>query len=93
MNANSDDNLSRALTLLKQSARDRKPASKSGIGDSSDIGELFLAELRMRRARLRQWIDMLNQEADCEAPRTQKVKGRMAPQSCRGRRREAMPAQ
>ena len=55
--------------------------------DDQDIGELFLAELRMRRARLREWIDVLSREAVAETVcRMQPAVARAAPRRCRGRR-------
>ena len=65
MSAKSNDNLSKALNLLKQTASSAQSTPRnSSRRNGPDIGDLFLAELRMRRARLREWIDMLNREAD-----------------------------
>ena len=59
MKAESRDSLMEALTLLRQTAR----SERRGAPVSSDIGELFLAELRARRERLTQWIHLLHEEA------------------------------
>jgi hypothetical protein len=96
MNTKSNDNLNKALTLLKQTARSAQTTtvSSSRRADRSDLGELFLAELRMRRAHLREWIDMLNQEADGEtAAPVRRPVARIAPRVCRGRHRKACQVQ
>lgn len=54
----SDDNLARAQLLLEQGVRGRRSGATS-----EDIGELFLAHLRERRTRLREWIDVVIREA------------------------------
>jgi hypothetical protein len=59
MNAEPRDSLMEALTLLRQTAR----SERRGAPVSSDIGELFLAELQARRERLTQWIRLLREEA------------------------------
>ena len=59
MNAGPQDALTEALTLLRQTAR----SERRGAPVSSDIGELFLAELQARRERLKQWIRLLHEEA------------------------------
>lgn len=90
MSAESDDNLSKALTLLKQTANSAQCISRhsSRSAGPPDIGELFLEELRLRRARLREWIEMLNQEAGgATAPQLPPAAARMAPQGCRRRNR------
>jgi len=95
MTSKSNDNLKKALTLLKQTARGAQPPTKRAPrgGGPPDLGELFLAELRMRRAHLREWIEMLNQEADGEAaPRFEAAAVRLAPQTCRGTHRHAYRA-
>ena len=93
MNSNSSDNLSRALTLLQQTALSEQPASRSRRKGQPDLEELFLAELRMRRARLQEWMAMLNQEMDGEAERVRhRSAARMSPQSCRRRVRQAAAA-
>jgi len=70
MKAKSNDNLNRALTLLRRTARNTQPA-RHGLrnGRTPDIGELFLAELRVRRAHLKQWIEVLSREARASALR------------------------
>ncbi|MGA2269671.1 MAG: hypothetical protein ABSH44_14485 [Bryobacteraceae bacterium] len=65
MKTKQDDCLTEALTRLRQTAagegQARKELSASPV--SSDIGELFLAELQARRERLKHWIRLLNEEA------------------------------
>jgi hypothetical protein len=50
------DSLREALTLLRQTSVEDLPASL-------DIGELFIAELRIRRKRLIRWLRLLNVQA------------------------------
>jgi hypothetical protein len=94
MTTKSSDNLKKALTLLQQTAVSaQSPAKRTARQAGPDIGELFLAELRIRRVHLRKWIDMLNQEADrVAAPRLQAATVRAASQTCRGRNRQAFAA-
>jgi len=93
MSANSNDDLSKALALQKQAARSTQPAARNSHRGGPDIGELFLEELRMRRARLREWIDMLNREADDLQLQPAAARlPRMAPQSCRSRRNRRVEA-
>jgi hypothetical protein len=64
MKAKSNDNLNNALRLLRRTARRTQPVRHAlRNGRTPDIGELFLAELRVRRAHLKQWIEVLNREA------------------------------
>jgi uncharacterized protein YigA (DUF484 family) len=89
MKSRSKDHLTRALTLLEQTAR-RTPAAKiqsSREARAVDLAELFLAELRVRRAHLKEWIEMLNEAANEEMPaRVRGVRARLSGSSgCRGR--------
>lgn len=87
MSANSNDNLSKALNLQKQAARSTKPAGRNAHRGGPDIGELFLEELRVRRARLREWIAMLNREVDdLQLQPAMARLPRMASHTCRSRR-------
>ena len=87
MSAKSNDDLSKALSLLMQTARSAQFTSRHTSRSSGpDIGDLFLAELKMRRAHLREWIDMLNREVDGESGLgLQPQPSRLARRACRGR--------
>ncbi len=65
MSEKSNDNLTKALALLKQTARSAQAASRRppNAREPLDIGELFLADLRVRRAHLQEWMEVLNSEA------------------------------
>jgi hypothetical protein len=90
MNGKSNDNLAKALALLKQTARSAQAASRrpANARELLDIGELFLAELRVRRAHLQEWMEVLNSEAVQAALRGQPAATRRAPRVCRGRYRK-----
>jgi len=86
MKTKSSENLAKALTLLNQTARSAQLAlqHQAQASDAADIGELFLEDLRTRRAQLRGWIELLSREIDGEtALRTQQAVTWMAPRSCR----------
>ena len=63
MKPKSDDNLAEAVSLLQRGAR-----GGSGAGESEDVCELFLAHLKVRRAELRAWIEVLSREAGAAVP-------------------------
>jgi len=65
MKTEHDDSPTEALTLLRQTVASEGQALKGPPPSpvSSDIGELFLAELRARRERLRYWIGLLSEES------------------------------
>lgn len=69
MEAESIDNLTKAVSLVMQSRR-RTKGSKgpAGEGAPEDIGELFLADLRVWRAKLQEWVEVLSREAGANAP-------------------------
>lgn len=85
MSAKSEDEVSKVGTLPLRAPGGVPTGTRCcSPGSGTELCELFLAELRMRRARLREWIDMLSQEAGRPmgpAP------GR--PRTCRGRNRQA----
>jgi hypothetical protein len=90
MSGKSNDNLAKALALLKQTARSgqadsRRPANAREL---LDIGELFLAELRVRRAHLQEWMEVLNSEAVQAALKAPPAAVRRPPRACRGRYRK-----
>ncbi len=86
MSGKSKDKPTRALTVLKPPEREAQPPA-AGTKKPSDVGELFLAELRARREHLREWIEMLTLEADSETVLRQ-APIRISPRVCRGRRRQ-----
>lgn len=89
MDTNADDDLWKALALLKKSAPNAPCSSRrpGGKNEWTAVGELLLAELKLRRARLLELIDMLSREALGEkAHRVQPSAARMAPHTCRRRR-------
>jgi hypothetical protein len=65
MKTEHDDSPATALALLERTA----PGEDHALTESArspvpgDIGELFLAELRARRERLRHWLSLLSEEA------------------------------
>ena len=64
MKTRRDDSPKKALALLERtSGEERAAAESAGSPASCDIGELFLAELEVRRERLRHWIRLLSEEA------------------------------
>ena len=87
MSAKSNDDLSKALNLLEQTARSAQFTPRtSSRQNGPDIGDLFLAELKMRRAHLREWIDLLNREVDGDnGLGLQPAPSRLARRACRGR--------
>ena len=90
MSAKSNDDLSKAVSLLMQTARRAESAARTSSRRSgADIGDLFLAELKMRRAHLREWIEMLNREVDGENGQgLNPAPSRLARQACRNRQRQ-----
>jgi hypothetical protein len=84
MKTEHDDCLTKALTLLRQTALSEGQALKgSSLSPvSCDIGELFLAELQARRERLKRWIHLLNEEARLSAGCAPVV--RASRHNCRG---------
>jgi hypothetical protein len=65
MKTGHDDSLMEALTLLRRTLPgEGRPRKGSSLGPiSSDVGDLFLAELQSRRERLKHWIRLLSEEA------------------------------
>ena len=86
----SNDNLAKALALLRQTARIAQAASRrrASAREPLDIGELFLAELKVRRAHLREWMEVLNSEAVQAALKAQPAAARTTPRECRERHRK-----
>ncbi len=60
-----DDSLTKAFALPEGTmpAEDHAVTESSGSPVSSDVCELFLAELQARRERLRHWISLVSEEA------------------------------
>ena len=65
MKTEPDDSPTTALALLERPVpgEDHALTESSRPAVSCDIGELFLAELEVRRERLRHWIRLLSEEA------------------------------
>jgi hypothetical protein len=90
MSGKSNDNLTKALALLKQTARTAQAASRRppNARKPLDIGELFLAELRVRRAHLQEWMEVLNSEAVRAGLKAQPAAGRATPRAGQARHRK-----
>lgn len=60
------NDLTKALAMAKRTAGGAHRDGSAAASDPGpgDLGELFLAELKIRRAHLRKWIDTLSREAD-----------------------------
>jgi len=90
MSAESEEHISDAGTLLRQAKGGAPIAPRCfSPGSGPDLCELFLAELRMRRARLREWIEMLSEEAGNQAA-ARKSAAPTRPRACRGRNRQVV---
>ena len=65
MKTEHNDSLAKALALIEQTVtgEDRALMESSLSSVSCDVVELFAAELRARRERLRHWISLLSEEA------------------------------
>ena len=64
MNRTKLDPLVEALSLLRQPVPQKLPAA-----NAVDIGELFVAESRARRRRLRNWLRLLESQMEMEETR------------------------
>ena len=64
MKTEHNDSLAKALALIEQTVtgEDRALMESSLSSVSCDVVELFAAELRARRERLRHWISLLSEE-------------------------------
>lgn len=84
MKPESDETLGKARSLPAGARSSEKP------GGSEDLGELFVAHLRMRRAELREWIEALIREAGAAAGPAGVEFQAMTHYTCRGRRVSAI---
>ena len=89
MRTEPDDSPTTALALLERTVpgEDHALTESSRPAVSCDIGELFLAELQVRRERLRHWLRLLSEEAGLSGGDFPGVKG--SRHKCRGPRRPA----
>lgn len=90
----SDNNLTKALSLQKQTADNGESGKRSGHRAAQpDIGELFLAELSVRRANLRRLIELVNQQVEREAALAGSPVAHRVSSSCRSRQAQRIWAQ
>jgi hypothetical protein len=91
MKTEHDEALAKALaTLLGIVPGEDRAATESSLSpDSGDVGELFLAELQVRRERLKHWIRLVNEAAGANGGCAPAVSGPR--HKCRGARIASPP--